>query len=67
MKSNRYLEVIDNKDIVIKTPNGNKGQMWYFDQVSKTVKSKLNNKSFDIVSSGSSDKFQVSTTNSGWW
>lgn len=25
MKSNRYLEVIDGRNVVIKTPNGNKG------------------------------------------
>jgi len=67
MKSNRYLEVIDNKNIVIKTPNSNKGQIWYFDQLSKTVKSRLNNKSFSIKDSGKSSNFEVWSTNSGWW
>lgn len=67
MKSNRYLEVIDNKNIVIKTPNANKGQIWYFDQLSKTVKSRLNKKSFSIKDSGKSNNFEVWSTNSGWW
>lgn len=31
MKSNRYLELIDNRNIVIKTRNGRKQQIWYFD------------------------------------
>jgi len=38
--------------MVIKTPNGNKGQIWYFDQQSKTIKTRLNNQSFDIKNSG---------------
>jgi hypothetical protein len=67
LPQHRYLEVINNKNMVIKTPNGNKGQTWYFDQYSKTIKSRLNNKSFDIVSSGRSQEFQVYSTNSGWW
>jgi hypothetical protein len=67
LPQHRYLEVINNKNMVIKTPNGNKGQTWYFDQYSKTIKSRLNNKSFDIVSSGKSQEFQVYSTNSGWW
>jgi dipeptidyl aminopeptidase/acylaminoacyl peptidase len=65
--SQRYLSVIDNKNIVIKTPNGQKYQIWYFDQKTKTVKTRLNNKSFDIVSAGKTRNMQVWATNSGWW
>ena len=54
MKENRYLDLINNKNMVIKTRNGRKTQIWYFDQKSKTIKTRLNNKSFDIVSSGRS-------------
>ena len=43
MNSHRYLEVINNRNLVIKTANGNKGQVWWFDQKSKTIKTKLNN------------------------
>jgi hypothetical protein len=57
LPKHRYLEVINNKNMVIKTPNGNKGQTWYFDQKSKTIKSRLNNRTWDIVSSGKSQEF----------
>jgi hypothetical protein len=67
LPKHRYLEVINNKNMVIKTSNGTKGQVYYFDQKSKTIKSRLNNKSWDIVSSGKSQEFQVWSTNSGWW
>ena len=65
--SQRYLSVINGKNVVIKTPNGMKYQTWYFDQTSKTVKNKDGNKSFDIASSGKSKTMQVWSTNSGWW
>jgi patatin-like phospholipase/acyl hydrolase len=67
MDSHRYLEVINTRDMVIKTPNAQKGQVWYFDQVSKTIKSKRNNQSFDIQNSGKTRTLQVWSTNSGWW
>jgi len=43
MGSNRYLDLINNRNMVIKTPNGRKTQIWYFDQVSKTIKTRYNN------------------------
>jgi hypothetical protein len=65
--SKNYLSVIDTKKIVIKTANAQKYQLWYFDQKSKTVKSRLNNKSFDIAGAGKNNNMQVWATNSGWW
>jgi len=67
MTSHRYIELIDGRNLVIKTRNGNKSQVFYFDQTSKTVKNKSNNQSFDITKSGKSNNIQVWTTNSGWW
>ena len=67
LEENRYLEVINNRNMVIKTRNGNKGQTWYFDQVSMTIKTKINNQSFDIKSSGKTNNMQIWSTNSGWW
>jgi hypothetical protein len=32
MKSNRYLDLINNRNFVIKTPNGRRTQVWYFHQ-----------------------------------
>ena len=52
MSSKRYMEVIDNRNIVIKLSNGNKGQKWYFHQPTKTIKTRINNQSWDIKSSG---------------
>jgi hypothetical protein len=67
MPGHRYLEVINTRDMVIKTSNGNKGQVWYFHQQSKTIKSRRSNQSFDIYNSGKTDKLQLWSTNSGWW
>jgi len=67
LPDHRYLEVINNRNMVIKTSNGNKGQVWYFDQKSKTIKTRLNNQSWDITSSGRSTNMQIWSTNSGWW
>jgi len=64
MKSNRYIEMVDNKWMVIKTSNGRKGQEWWFDQGSLTVRSRQNNKSFNIENSGKNINMQVSATNS---
>ena len=38
MKSRRYLDLL-NRNLVIKTPNGFKTQVFWFDQRSKTIKS----------------------------
>ena len=67
LDENRYLDLINNRNMVIKTQNGRKSQTWYFDQRSKTIKTKLNNQSFDIKSSGKSNDMQIWSTNSGWW
>jgi hypothetical protein len=48
LKENRYLDLINNRNMVIKTPNGRKTQLWYFHQQTLTIKTRLNNQSFDI-------------------
>jgi hypothetical protein len=67
LKDGRYLDLINNRNMVIKTANARNTQVWYFDQRSLTIKSKLNNQSFDIVSSGRSNNMQIWSTNSNWW
>jgi hypothetical protein len=52
MNSHRYLDLISNRNFVIKTPNGRKTQIWYFDARSLTIKTKLNNQSWDIKNAG---------------
>jgi hypothetical protein len=63
----RHLTVTDGSKLAIKTKNGNKQQIWYFDQTSLTIKNKKDNKSFNINSNGASKTTNVYTTNSNWW
>jgi hypothetical protein len=67
MKAHRYLDMLDNRRIGIKTRANRKSQQWYFHQPSETVRNRKNNQSFDIKNSGKSNDFQVWSTNSGWW
>jgi hypothetical protein len=48
LPSGRYLDLINNRNMVIKTPNGRSTQKWYFHQQSKTIRTRYNNQSFDI-------------------
>jgi len=54
MSSGRYLDLIGNRNMVIKTPNGRRTQVWYFHQQSLTIRTRLNNQSWDITSNGNS-------------
>jgi len=67
LPDHRYLSVINNRNMAIKTPNGSKYQIWYYDQKSMTIKTRYNNQSFDIYSSGKSERFQIYSTNGKWW
>jgi hypothetical protein len=48
LPSGRFLEVPDNRNMMIKTRNGRRQQVWYFHQQSLTIRSRINNQSFDI-------------------
>jgi hypothetical protein len=65
--SGRYLDVINNRNMVIKVRNGRTSQSWYFHQPSLTIRTRLNNQSFDIKNSGRTKTIQIWSTNSGWW
>jgi hypothetical protein len=67
LPAHRYLDLISNRNMVIKTPNGRKTQVWYFHQQSMTIRTRYNNQSWDINSSGRSTNMQIWSTNSGWW
>jgi hypothetical protein len=64
--SGKYLDLISNKH-VIKTRNGRKTQTWYFHQQSLSIRSRSNNYSWNIQSSGNSKDIVVTSTNSNWW
>jgi hypothetical protein len=67
MPSHRYLDLANNRNLVINSFYGRVTQTWYFDQKSLTIKSKLNNQSWDIKSSGRTNNMQIWSTNSGWF
>jgi hypothetical protein len=67
LPANRYLDIPDNRNMAIKTPNGRRTQVWYFHQQSLTIRTRYNNQSFDIKSSGRTNDMQIWSTNSGWW
>ena len=67
LPTHRYLDLISNRNMVIKTPNGRKTQVWYFHQQSLTIRTRLNNQSFDIKNAGKTTSMQIWSTNSGWF
>ena len=67
LPDNRYLEVYDNRNMNIKTSNGRRQQVWYFHQQTLTIRTRYNNQSWDIKSSGKTNDMQIWSTNSGWW
>jgi hypothetical protein len=67
LPDNRYLDLINNRNMVIKTPNGRKTQVWYFHQQSLTIRTRYNNQSWDIKSAGKTNDMQIWSTNSGWF
>jgi hypothetical protein len=67
LPDNRYLDLINNRNMVIKIPNGRRTQVWYFDQRSLTIKTRYNNQSWNIQSNGGNPNMQIWSTNSGWW
>jgi hypothetical protein len=63
----RYLDYINNRNLLIKEQNGRKSQIWYFHQPSRTIRSREKNQSIDIHNSGKSNHLQYYTTSSRWW
>jgi hypothetical protein len=66
LRSRRYLQLVGNY-VAIKTRNGRRQQQWYFHQKSLTIRSRVNNQSWTIGSSGRSNNLQISSTRSQWW
>jgi len=66
LPENRYLDLINNRNMVIKTSNGRRSQVWYFHQQTLTIRTRYNNQSFDIKNSGKTKDMQIWSTNSRW-
>jgi hypothetical protein len=69
MRSGRYIDLINNRNMVIKTKNGRNTQEWYFHQQSYTIRTRYNNQSWDITNNGSKNDMRIWSTNSKsvWW
>ena len=67
MNDNRYLDLINNRNMVIKTRNGRSSQTWFFDQKSLTIKTMYNKQSWDIQSNGGAKDMRIYSTQSRWW
>jgi hypothetical protein len=63
----RYLDLINNRNMVIKTKNGRRTQTWYFHQQTLSIRTRYNNQSWDIKNSGKTNDMQIWSTNSRWW
>jgi hypothetical protein len=48
LASHKFLDIINNRNFVLKTSNGRNTQVWYFHQQSLTIRTKYNNQSWDI-------------------
>jgi hypothetical protein len=67
LPSGRFLDIVAG-EFVIKTQNARDTQVWWFDQKTKTIKSKSDKtKSWNIANSGKSTKMQLWNTNEGWF
>ena len=69
MGNNKYLDLdLGNRWAVIKTPNGRRQQVWYYDQRTRTIRSRYNNKALDIYNSGRNKELQgYSNPADVWW
>jgi hypothetical protein len=67
LSSHRYLDVLNQKNFVIKTPNGRSSQTWYFDWYTKTIKNAQTGKSMNIDNNGKGPGMIMMNTNSKWW
>ena len=48
LEDNRYLDIVNNYQVVTKIRNGRNTQQWWFDQTTLTVKTKWNNQSLEL-------------------
>jgi hypothetical protein len=69
MPMKRVVECISANNLVIRRyVKGRTAQRFWFDNVSKTIKSQhWKNRSMDIQSNGGSSNLRMTTTNSRWW
>jgi hypothetical protein len=68
LRSGRYLDLMPNRRFYLKTRNGQKTQIFWFDQKTLTIKSRnWTSYSWNIRSNGGHKEMEVTTTSSRWW
>jgi hypothetical protein len=68
MSSGRYIDLLPNRNFVLKTRNGRNTQKFWFHQTTLTIKSRhWTSYSWTIKSNGNAKDMWVTTTNSLWY
>jgi hypothetical protein len=62
LPSKRYLDLINNRNLVIKTKTGLTAK-WYFHQPTRTIRSRARGQAWDIKNSGKTNDMQIWSTN----
>jgi hypothetical protein len=67
MGRGRYVDLVS-YDVKLKVSNGRTSQKWYFDNKTKTIRSRQTTSySLQIQSSGNSKNVVITSTSSRWW
>lgn len=67
LRSGRYLDILGTQT-VIKTPNGRSTQTWYFDWLSRSIRSRSStSRGLHLQSNGGAPQVIISAINSSWW
>jgi hypothetical protein len=67
LSEGKYIDLISN-NMVLKTQNGRNTQKWFFDQNTRTIKSRSSTSySIDIEGSGKAKNLRITSTTSRWW
>jgi hypothetical protein len=68
LSSKRYLDIVGSYDVVIKTPNSYNSQKWFFDNKTKTLKSrKSTSYSLEITNAGRNQLARIYSTYGYWY
>jgi hypothetical protein len=68
MRRGRYIDIINSYDMVTKTPNGRRSQVWFFDNNTKTIKNRQSSSySIEIKNSGKTNDMRIYSTYGRWW
>jgi hypothetical protein len=61
------LDIENGRNLVLRTANGSKSQIFYFDKDAKTLRNKSTGKSISISDSGRGNNIELGNTSGGWY